>query len=137
MSGFWPSTLNDWLVVAGVVAGAVYSIWKYVKQPIMDAVKAVRVDMMDEINKVGERLNEHVGEARENVGRLAAVERRTEMHSIDQTNLHESLSRLTSEVQTLTKLQQKAEVDHAKERGEINSKLIEITTILTERQKNG
>lgn len=114
---FWPVSLGEWLTIAGVIVATVIAVWRFVRQPIMDKV-----------NGFGDRLNEHVGDSKKLDGRLGAVERTLSLSEADRSNLHESIGRLTTEMQTLMKLTQRAEVSRAEDLGEIRERLVRIET---------
>lgn len=114
-STFWPTTLTDWLIVAGVLVGVITAIWKLAK-------------LLDEINAVGERVNEELAERKKLEGRQDATEGAQKMFQVGISNLHETVGRLQSELHMLVSLTRDGALDRANELGEIRERLVRIET---------
>jgi hypothetical protein len=112
---FWPSSLIGWFTVFGMLATAVGAVVAFART-------------LDKINGFGERLNDHINGCDRLEGRVDAAERAMALSQVDRTNLHESLARLTSEMQTLLRVAQSAQIERMEDLGEIRERLVRIET---------
>jgi len=112
---FWPQTLVGWFTVAGMLSTAVAGVIAFART-------------IDRLNGFGERLNNHVESSKVLQGRLDAIERGMVLSQADRSNLHESLGRVSTEMQTLMKVAQRTEVTRASDLGEIRERLVRIET---------
>lgn len=126
-AGFWPTTLQGWLAVAGFLATAIVSIvgavWASVRQPIMAKV-----------NGLGKRVTDQEHISQRLTGRMESAERAIDLAQVDSSNLHESISRLSTEMQTLTNLTRTVQMERLEDMSEIKERLARIETKVSGRR---
>lgn len=120
-TAFLPQTLNEWLPVGVAVAAIVGALWRLGK-------------VVDKINAVGTRLNGHIEETAiekgRQEGRTDALERANELRMLDISNIREQHARLSTEVETLVRVQQSSVIDGLKDRTEVLERLSRIEALL-------
>lgn len=120
--GFWPTTATGWIAVAVFAASVLAGIWRFAK-------------VANELNGFGLRLNKHDARAEAIEARMANAEQDAKFAALDRTNLHESITRLAVQMQTLVSVTQSSAVQRVEELSEIRERLVRIETKVDENRR--
>lgn len=128
IGSFWPTSLNDLLGVLAVlfafIGGAAATVLRYVRRPL-----SIRIDDHDKLfGALNEALDNIRNAARAIELRMTAQEQEMRMANVDRINLHESVSRISSEMQTLLKIAQSTQIERVEDLSEIRERLVRIET---------
>jgi len=112
---FWPQSLLGWLTVLGLIGGGLATVMGFVRN-------------LERLNGLGDRLNALTQEVLRLETRTDGHERAMALSQADRTNLHESVARIATQMQTLMKVAQDAQLARVEDLGEIRERLVRIET---------